>query len=156
MNVKLVRALPNEKVVKIAEPTSLTEEVAILRSQVRALQQAFLITKKAYIASKNNSQNAYDINELNEKCKIDIPIGTTMIGITKGMPFLLTVKKDGKYLVGESTFKSLSAAAQAVSGNQRSGWIFWKTLDGLTAKEAFRTRNGKAQQEEKKQSNNAV
>ena len=45
--------------------------------------------------------------------------------------------EDG-YYIDNVKYYSLSAAAEAVSGVRRSGWTFWKLVDGTTVKEAFR------------------
>lgn len=66
-----------------------------------------------------------------------IPNGTTFLGRTKGEIFVLSVD-DNNFNVGDRVFPSLSAAAEAVSGCRRSGWTFWKLVDGRTAKEAFK------------------
>lgn len=71
--------------------------------------------------------------------KDGIPIGTVAIGETEKskFKFYLTVLADG-YQVGTITYDSLSAAAQAVSKVRRSGWTFWKLMDGRTLKEAYK------------------
>jgi len=72
--------------------------------------------------------------------KDGLPLNTVYVGQTKKVeaPILLTVETDGSYKIGNNTYKSLSAAAEAVSGVRRSGWTFWKTFDGKTLKEAFK------------------
>ena len=72
--------------------------------------------------------------------KDGLPLNTVYIGQTKKVeaPILLTVEADGSYKIGQMTYKSLSAAAEAVSGVRRSGWTFWKTFEGKTLKEAFK------------------
>ncbi|RLI56702.1 MAG: hypothetical protein DRO87_07760, partial [Candidatus Thorarchaeota archaeon] len=53
-----------------------------------------------------------------------------------GQMYILRPTPEG-FRVGDQIYKSLSAAAEAVSGVRRSGWTFWKLPDGRTAKEAF-------------------
>lgn len=81
----------------------------------------------------------------NPKPKVDgankdgIPVGTVAIGITEKsqFKFYLTVLENG-YQVGTKVYDSLSAAAEAVSKVRRSGWTFWKLMDGRTMKEAYK------------------
>ena len=81
------------------------------------------------------TSNAYENVPTN---KDNIPIGISMIGLTKFGPRILTVTKNG-YYIGTDKYNSLSAAAEAASGIVRkSGWVFWKLADGRTAKEAFK------------------
>lgn len=93
------------------------------------------ISKDTIEAVPNKSWTESNIpnGELN---KDNIPINTLLIGVSMGRPYILTVNKYD-YCVGTKTYDTLSAAAEAVSGNRRSGWVFWKTSDGRTAKEAF-------------------
>jgi len=65
-----------------------------------------------------------------------IPYYTNLIGVTKGQPYVLTVREDAYYL-GNKPYRTLSAAAKAVCGHRKSGWVFWKLVDGRTVKEAF-------------------
>jgi len=58
-----------------------------------------------------------------------IPVGTTLVGVTRGTPFWCVVREDGFY-VGINKFGSLSAAAEKVSGVRRSGLAFWKFFEG--------------------------
>jgi len=65
-----------------------------------------------------------------------IPHNITFFGITKGRMYTLVSSPEG-FRVGNTVYKSLSAAAEGVSGVRRSGWTFWRLADGRTAKEAF-------------------
>ena len=64
--------------------------------------------------------------------KDGIPIGTILHGTSCGSNFEIEATEDG-YKLGEHKFPSLSAAALAVSGNMRSGWVFWKLPTGQPA-----------------------
>jgi len=71
--------------------------------------------------------------------KDGIPIGIECWGTTEKVPYLLimTVEIDG-YRIGNFKYTSLSAAAGAVSGVRRSGWVFWKLPSGETLKELYK------------------
>lgn len=80
------------------------------------------------------------------KCDVDpdvnkdgIPFHLNLIGVTRGVPYVLTVMQDA-YYIGNRPYATLSAAAKAVSGVRRSGWIFWRLPDGRTAKKAFKRK----------------
>ena len=79
------------------------------------------------------------VNQKLEKIKSEnkIPEGTTLTGVTKGIPYYLEVK-DGGFSVGVRRYDTLSAAAEGVSGVRRSGWAFWKLPDGKTVKDVFK------------------
>lgn len=48
-------------------------------------------------------------------------------------------KVDKQILMNGKIFKSLSAAAEAVSNIKRkSGWVFWRNYEGKTLKELFK------------------
>lgn len=72
-----------------------------------------------------------------EKNKDNIPINTVLIGTSFGKSFFLEVNRYN-YKVGKNLYLTLSSAAEAVSGNRRSGWTFWKTSSGKSAKEAYK------------------
>jgi len=63
--------------------------------------------------------------------------------MTVTAPFICTVGQDGRYYVNDFPYDSLSSAAAGVGAPQRkSGWRFWKMLDGRPVKEVFkRTHN---------------
>ena len=71
--------------------------------------------------------------------KDGVPIGIECWGTTEKVPYLLTmtVEIDG-YRIGNSKYTSLSAAAEAVSGVRRSGWVFWKKANGETLKKLYK------------------
>jgi len=68
-----------------------------------------------------------------------VPYDVLLVGITRGIQYTLVRTPQG-FRVGNTVYKSLSAAAEAVSGVRRSGWTFWRLPDGRTAKEAFGKR----------------
>jgi hypothetical protein len=102
----------------------------ILKQHTEALDNLFSVIKD--IKRSNAPQPTVEkLDEELEKVKSSskIPVGTTLVGITKGTPFWLAVKEDGFY-VGIHKFNSLSAAAEKVSGVRRSGHAFWKFYEG--------------------------
>jgi len=110
-----------------------------MEDRITALENMIANIMAVNISSQNKpdtrSSNAYDNIPTN---KDDVPIGISLIGLTKYGPRILTVGKDG-YYVGPTKYNSLSAAAEAESGIVRkSGWVFWKLADGRTAKDAFK------------------
>lgn len=56
------------------------------------------------------------------------PVGTDISGKYKGKEFFGVITEEGIKIEGiEGTFKSMSAAAQAVTGKKTfNGWAFWK------------------------------
>lgn len=64
------------------------------------------------------------------------PVGTVLRGESQGEVYTLEVLQDGYLCSDGIVYPSLSAAAQGVSGNRRSGWKFWKTSTGAPIGEA--------------------
>lgn len=111
------------------------DRILVMEEQMRHLQRVIIRLKKTGV----NIDAPLAVPALENANKDGIPIGTVCIGATEKSPFLfyLTVEADG-YVVGSQKFASLSAAAEAVSLVRRSGWTFWKLVNGTTLKEAFR------------------
>ena len=109
------------------------ERILLLEQQMIHMQGVIIKLRKKQQVSPKPALTASSMN------KDGIPVGTVCLGATEKSPFLyyLTVNPDG-YTVGSTQFASLSAAAEAVSLVRRSGWTFWKLMDGRTLKEAFR------------------
>lgn len=62
--------------------------------------------------------------------KEGLKTGTILCGESKGRKFTLEVLED-QYLCSDGQiYPSLSAAAEGVSGNRRSGWKFWRDIEG--------------------------
>lgn len=123
----------------VKEPSSTEEKIKMLEAKLAAVQEAFFITRKALIQKDQAepSLNAYDGDDVN---KDGLPVESCLMGITRRVPYVLTIGKDGRYYIGDNVFTSLSAAAEHVSGVRRSGWVFWKLLDGRTVKEVFKEK----------------
>ena len=64
--------------------------------------------------------------------KEGLQVGTTLRGESKGSRFTLEVLEDGYLCSNGDIYPSLSAAALGVSGNRRSGWVFWKDIHGTS------------------------
>ncbi len=59
-------------------------------------------------------------------------LGTTLRGESKGRRFTLEVIGDGYLCSDGIIYQTLSGAALGVSGNRRSGWVFWKDIHGTS------------------------
>ena len=110
------------------------DRILLLEEQMKHMQRILMRMKKKAVGED------LPVPAVDNPNKDGIPIGTVCIGSTEKSHFLfyLTVGAEG-YTVGSQTFASLSAAAEAASQVRRSGWTFWKLLDGRTLKEAYRS-----------------
>lgn len=59
-----------------------------------------------------------------------ISIGTVLQGESQGRKYTLEVLDDSYLCSNGDIYQSLSGAALGVSGNRRSGWKFWKNIEG--------------------------
>lgn len=111
------------------------DRIRLLEEQMKHMQRVImkLRRKSKQVHQPAQTEAAPGVN------KDGIPIGTICMGVTEKSLFLyyLTVAENG-YVVGNTLFPSLSAAAEAVSQVRRSGWTFWKLLDGRTLKEVYK------------------
>ena len=64
--------------------------------------------------------------------KEGLRVGTTLRGESKGSRFTLEVLEEGYLCSNGDIYPSLSGAALGVSGNRRSGWVFWKDIHGTS------------------------
>lgn len=64
--------------------------------------------------------------------KEGLQVSTTLRGESKGKRFTLEVIEDGYLCSDGNIYQSLSGAALGVSGNRRSGWVFWKDIHGTS------------------------
>jgi len=131
--VALARASVVESGVGVtAKPASVEERINVLESKLDMILKMLTangINERAEEMDLDDNQPA-DVN------KDGIPIDLNLIGAAKGQVFVLTVRPEA-YYIGNTPYKSLSAAATAVRGSRVSGWVFWKLPDGRTAKEVF-------------------
>lgn len=74
--------------------------------------------------------------------KEGLRVGTTLRGESKGRKFTLEVIEDGYLCSDGNIYQSLSGAALGVSGNRRSGWVFWKDIHGTSIGEITGRFNG--------------
>lgn len=109
------------------------ERVEILKQQIKTMTETV-----AMLQARMNKEQVATSSPVN---KDGLPIGLTCIGITEksAFTFFLTVRENS-YSIGNKEYGSLSAAAEAVSGVRRSGWVFWKLPDGRTLKEVYKKR----------------
>lgn len=108
-----------------------------LNQMALSLDSLFHMLKKIREIVEGKKDSAVNQKLETLKSKNEIPEGTTLTGITKGMPYYLEVK-DGGFFVGIQKYDTLSAAAEGVSGVRRSGWTFWKLPNGRTVKDVFK------------------
>lgn len=136
MDVKL------QKIDKVAidKPLTTEEQLAELKLKMDSMSQMFFMLRKMgkNKKKKEDSEKVLPDNPLINKD--GIPINTCFIGYTKNSPYpyILVINEKGEYTLGNKIFDTLSAAAEFVSGVKRSGWLFWKTLEGLSVKEVYR------------------
>ena len=111
-----------------------SDRILLLEEQMKHMQRILMRLKKSAVGTPPPVPVPDNLN------KDGIPIGTVCMGATEKSHFLfyLTVEAEG-YALGSHLFASLSAAAEAASQVRRSGWTFWKLLDGRTLKEVYRS-----------------
>lgn len=125
----------------ITKPATLNERIDLLEENIATLTKAFNAVNSAVVKDARQ-QVIYDTLGNTELNKDGIPIGISLLGQSvHGGTHVLSVLSD-KYYIGTTGYDSLSAAAEAASGVRRSGWTFWKMLDGQTIKEVYGKRNG--------------
>jgi len=132
--VALGRAHNSKSVATITNPEELSVVDRLRATEARLDQLTELINSgfRALSKDRRENDNAYSSNSDGR-----IPIGTIFMGTShRNGTLILTVEEDG-YYIGLTKYNSLSAAAESASGVRRSGWTFWKTADGRTAKEIF-------------------
>jgi len=124
--------------VMVDPPKNTEERLSNIEKWLIELTTAFNSINSARLKDKRTVENYHKQITTGSLNKDGIEIGSSFIGESQNTGlFVLTVRNDG-YYVGETPYASLSAAAEAVSGVRRSGWTFWKLIDGRTLKEAFR------------------
>ena len=108
-----------------AQPVTIEERLETLTRRVDELTKSF------------NAMHSSVVK--NSRIPANIPPGTLLFGKNGKKESILVVTETG-FFIGQTRYNSLSAAAKIVSGIRRSGWAFWKTADGKTAKEAFNNK----------------
>jgi len=103
-------------------PNALEQRIAVLEQRIAEMEARFRRANREPERTKSKTPQ--------------VPYNVLLVGITRGIQYTLVRTPQG-FRVGNSVYKSLSAAAEAVSGVRRSGWTFWRLPDGRTAKEAF-------------------
>jgi len=59
-----------------------------------------------------------------------LAVGTILRGESRGREYTLEVLEESYLCSDGSIYQSLSGAAQGVSDNRRSGWKFWRDVEG--------------------------
>ena len=106
----------------VVQPITPEEQLETLTKRVDELTKSFNAMHSSVIKNSHTPAN--------------IPPGTLLFGKSGKKEAILVVTETG-FFIGQTRYNSLSAAAKIVSGIRRSGWSFWKTANGRTAKEAF-------------------
>lgn len=121
-------------------PGALKDEIADLKLKLDSITEMFYLLRKRYSKSKEQSVDKIIDGALFNKD--GIPLNSSFIGFTQNSryPYILIIDANGDYKVGNNTFTSLSSSAEFVSGVRRSGWTFWKLLDGRTLKEVYKVK----------------
>ena len=93
--------------------TDLQRQVSELSSEVQRLASGKIKTRAGKKANKEGLQ-----------------VGTILQGESRSRKYTLEVLDEDYLCSNGSIYQSLSGAALGVSGNRRSGWKFWKDLEG--------------------------
>lgn len=122
--------------VVVDDPQTVECRIALLEEKLDAMTKAFLTARRALRKdTQYEEQQALDDNIIN---KDGIPTNICLVGTSQGVPYIMSIDAKGRYVVAGAIYNSLSAAAEDVSGVRRSGWTFWKLMDGRTVKEVYR------------------
>lgn len=119
-----------------------------LEKDVRELYEKVDLLTNALSATIKRVDKLIAVKEAAIKNKDGIPVGTEISAeVDEGEVVLVTEKTGyrvaqiaGQSIVDGRKFKSLSAAAEAVSGiTRKSGWVFWRDFTtGKTLKEKYK------------------
>ncbi len=102
----------------IPAPRQLVEKrVAAIESKLDALVEEVRASRESRPPAEN---------------KEGLSVGMTLRGESKDRRFTIEVIEDGYLCSDGNIYQSLSGAAQGVSGNRRSGWVFWKDIHGTS------------------------
>lgn len=100
---------------------------ALLERKVADLESK--ISKLSSSIEKIGASKAIPSDE-KKRNKEGLKIGTILQGESRGRKYTLEVLEES-YLCSDGTiYQSLSGAALGVSGNRRSGWKFWRDIEG--------------------------
>jgi hypothetical protein len=116
------------------------EQLAEMRLKVDSMSQMFFMLRKLGMEKKDKEDSDKPVDDKLLMNKDGIPVNTCFVGYTRKSPdpYVLVVNEKGEYVLGTKVFESMSSAAEFVSGVRRSGWTFWCTLEGETAKEVYK------------------
>jgi len=130
-----------KSVVDIDKPQTEQEQITELQLKVASMSQMFFMLRKLGMEKKEKEDSEEPIEDKLIINKDGVPINTCFVGYTRKSkdPYILVVNAKGEYVLGTKVFESLSSAAEFVSGVRRSGWTFWCTLEGETAKDVYKS-----------------
>jgi len=129
-----IPVVPHDKMPSIEERVSHIEQM--LSHLTLSLDSLYEMFKPIRNRLQGRKDHAMDNKFREVRSENKIPEGTILTGKSKGLSYYLIVKK-GAFFIGDIEYKSLSAAAEKVSGVRRSGLTFWHFPNGKTVKEKF-------------------
>ena len=124
-------------------PVSMEQRMAAIETRqlhiTNSIDSLFQIVKSLRDKSSKDQDTKINevINKKKKEQKIEIPEGTMLHAASKGLSYFCRVEAGG-FKVGATSYESLSAAAEGVSGVRRSGWTFWRMSDNRTVKEVYK------------------
>lgn len=126
----------------------MTDTIDSLKKEVKELSDKIDVLGEVLSATINKVNSIADEKKPEIKNKDGIPVGTEISAEVDEGEIILTTERTGyrvakvagQEIVEGKKFKSLSAAAEAVSGiSRKSGWIFWRDFTtGKTLKERYK------------------
>ena len=96
------------------EPRTTAERLDRVEEKLEAMTRAFHATRHMLAKKESNSNIVDEVFGGEPKNKDNVPLNSTLIGTTQGLPYILVVNELGEYMVGTTTYLSLSAAAEGV------------------------------------------
>ena len=113
----------------------ITQVTATIIPAPRELLERKVVDLEGKISKLSSAIEKLSVSKTNQpgkkkRNKEGLKIGTILQGESRGQKYTLEVlEKD--YLCSDGTiYQSLSGAALGVSGNRRSGWKFWRDIEG--------------------------
>jgi len=116
----LAAAHDDEEVTKVTATIIPSPQYALERRAILLEQQLESVIRQLEAASNNETTLNSD----------NLPIGMVLKGESKGKSHKLEVLEEGYLCSTGEIVATLSAAAEEVSGNRRSGWKFWTDGQG--------------------------
>lgn len=123
-----VSSLPEPAEV-LEEPGEITRVTATLLPAPRDLIEGKVAELESQMAQLMKIMQAL-LNNSGKANKEGLLPGTVLQGESKGNKYTLEALEEGYLCSDGEIYESLSGAALGVSGNRRSGWKFWKNVEG--------------------------